>query len=121
MTNKRLEEENKAKLRECRRIWIENNRDKHREIQRVWRQRNPTSVAQTKQRQKPIRPAHSKLQYAINKGDIIRPSVCQICGETKPLSDIQGHHDDYSKPFSVVWMCRKCHATLHKLQKTGLH
>lgn len=51
--------------------------------------------------------AHKLLQYAVKKGYILR-GVCK-CGETKT----QGHHEDYSKPLEVVWVCHQCHAKLH--------
>jgi hypothetical protein len=54
--------------------------------------------------------ANSKLEYALEVGKIIRPSVCSRCGiECTP----QGHHFDYSKPLDVIWLCAKCHAAVH--------
>jgi len=35
---------------------------------------------------------------------------CQVCGS----EDSQKHHEDYSKPLDVVWLCRKHHLELHR-------
>ena len=52
--------------------------------------------------------ARSKLSSALRRGDIER-QPCVVCGN--PKSD--GHHDDYSKPLEVVWLCRKHHKQRH--------
>ena len=41
---------------------------------------------------------------------IMKPKYCSNCGEGGCL---HGHHDDYSKPLEVVWMCAICHKAFH--------
>lgn len=55
--------------------------------------------------------AHSVLGGAIRNKSIIRPKYCSICYLKKKVED---HHDDYSKPLDVVWMCSACHSQLHR-------
>jgi hypothetical protein len=53
--------------------------------------------------------AQNKLRYAIRVGKIKR-LPCSKCFETH---DVCGHHEDYSKPYDVIWLCRSCHGKLH--------
>jgi len=46
---------------------------------------------------------------AIRLGKIKRGN-CEVCGE----ENAQGHHEDYSKPLEVIWLCRRHHMNLHK-------
>lgn len=48
--------------------------------------------------------------------------ACKGCGNRKPLSEFyrvcgsrnaQAHHDDYSRPLDVTWLCPSCHAAEH--------
>ena len=51
-----------------------------------------------------------KITYlAIRKGTLVR-QPCEICDSDV---DIAAHHDDYSKPLEVRWLCRKCHHKWH--------
>ena len=50
-----------------------------------------------------------KVSRAIKSGKLKR-SDCEVCGR---LTNIQGHHEDYSKPLEVIWLCPPCHKKLH--------
>jgi hypothetical protein len=54
------------------------------------------------------RKAHTALNNAIRAGKIIK-RPCQVCGNPKS----EGHHEDYSKPLDVMWLCRKHHGEFH--------
>lgn len=55
-----------------------------------------------------------KLTKEIRAGRVIR-RPCEKCGEPKS----HGHHEDYSKPLDVVWLCplhhKERHAEINKL------
>lgn len=56
------------------------------------------------------RAAHKAVEYAVLRGDLMRPDRCQRC----PRADhIQAHHDDYSRPLDVMWLCPMCHRVRH--------
>jgi hypothetical protein len=58
----------------------------------------------------PNRMASRKLRDAIKCKKIFRPESCEKCGS---VDRIQGHHDDYSKPLEVKWVCHSCHMQIH--------
>lgn len=55
--------------------------------------------------------AHGILKYYINKGEMTRPSCCEICHGKQ--QKIIGHHEDYDKPLRVIWVCPSCHKLIH--------
>jgi hypothetical protein len=63
----------------------------------------------------PIRDrARYLVSYEIKCGRLIRPEVCSCCNaECKP----HGHHDNYTKPLDVTWLCEPCHKQWHKQNK----
>ena len=60
------------------------------------------------------RRAHLKVYRAVKSGRLVRPSACSQCGRSD--SAIHGHHDDYSRPLDVRWLCTWCHGELHAEQ-----
>jgi len=90
--------------KECHKDIIKRSRRKDPKSSRSnsirWRKNNPEKIK-----------AHGIFQNAVNRDDIIRPAICSGCGvKCRP----DGHHEDYSKPLEVTWLCRKCHAGLHQ-------
>lgn len=66
-----------------------------------WLERNPEKRA-----------AHIILGNAIRDGRAFK-LPCEVCGNVKS----EAHHDDYTKPLQVKWLCRKHHAEIHRKYK----
>lgn len=52
--------------------------------------------------------ARAAMHAALRFG-LIEKMPCEVCGATK----VDGHHDDYEKPFEVRWLCKRHHLELH--------
>jgi hypothetical protein len=57
----------------------------------------------------------SKLKVYRKRGKI-RRGPCEICGVRE---NVEAHHQDYSRPFFVVWLCRPHHVEIEALGVTG--
>ena len=73
-------------------------KEAQRRGQQKYRQLNPEKIK-----------AHHDVEYAIKKGKLIRPDHCESC---KKETFVESHHEDYSKPLDVEWLCIKCHTNL---------
>lgn len=58
------------------------------------------------------RHARAALQRAVMAGRLKRPDKCSCC--LLASNRIHGHHEDYSKPLDVVWLCPQCHSDVHR-------
>ena len=67
------------------------------EATRKWRQKNKLKQA-----------AHNAVARALKNG-ILNKSPCEVCSKKK----VESHHEDYSKPLEVVWLCSKHHSARH--------
>lgn len=56
--------------------------------------------------------AHKKVRKAIKSGTLI-PQPCEKCGAL----EVEGHHDDYSKPLEVRWLCVPHHNEHHVAER----
>lgn len=60
--------------------------------------------------------AHGKVAIEIRAGRLVRPDTCQWCGAG---GKIIAHHEDYSKPIDIKWICMSCN-TMHSNGQTIL-
>ena len=65
----------------------------------IWRARHPLKAA-----------AWAKVRLAKLRGDLV-PKPCEVCGTTE---GIHAHHDDYTQPLEVRWLCKPHHDEWHK-------
>lgn len=78
----------------------ESGKEAVRKHVKSWQERNPEKVK-----------AHTRVYDAIRRGKLIRPNTCKICSKfCKP----EAHHEDYSKPLEILWLCKNCHAEKHR-------
>lgn len=60
------------------------------------------------------RKAHNDVLLALYHGTL-KPAPCESCGATPT----QAHHDDYSRPLDVRWLCIPCHVAHHKSERAA--
>jgi hypothetical protein len=48
------------------------------------------------------------------KNKSIKKEACSICGDKKVVA----HHEDYSKPLDIIWLCHDHHNKLHRSRST---
>ena len=45
-----------------------------------------------------------------DRGELVPPETCEECGK---MVYLHAHHEDYSDPYNVKWVCRPCHRKIH--------
>lgn len=83
------------RLREFRK----RNPQKNREKNQIWRVQNPEKNR-----------AHKAVGYALVCGKLER----QPCGRCGTNRRVHAHHDDYSRPLDVMWLCPTHHRERHR-------
>jgi hypothetical protein len=106
-------------FRDCRDCWkkrVKANRlariDQYDAYERERAQRPARKAAAQrylKERRPPEkRRANIAVGNAIRDGRLLR-QPCEVCGAAKA----EAHHDDYTRPLDVRWLCRKHHLEHH--------
>lgn len=89
-------------------------RKRHQSAQQTFRERHPQYSTERSHREAEKWTARARVTKAIAAGQLTR-LPCEVCG----VANTQGHHDDYSKPLDVRWLCSTHHAEHHrKLRRT---
>lgn len=57
--------------------------------------------------------ARTAVQNAMTAGILTKPNVCSKCNDLVESHLLHAHHEDYSKPLDVRWLCITCHQVCH--------
>jgi len=95
---RKFRQENLNSVRESYRDCYKEKRDTKLKNMREYSIANPGKVL-----------ARSKVQIAIKNGSLKRLS-CEVCGNPRS----HAHHDDYSKPLDVRFLCARHHGEVHR-------
>ena len=98
----------------CERIRLDRilNPEKHseRDRKRFQKAERKKQISDSQRKRRNEHPeknrAYNAVARALRTGKISR-SPCEVCGE----KTVQAHHDDYSKPLKIRWLCFRCHRT----------
>lgn len=89
------------------------------EMERLRRQRSATISKSRNDRQKiwqsrnlEKRAAHILVGNAVRSGKL-RRQPCAACNAI----NTQAHHEDYSRPLDVIWLCAECHMRRHRMMR----
>ena len=63
-----------------------------------WKENNPKKYI-----------SHMALKQGIRFG-FVTVGRCEICGS----QEVDGHHEDYDRPYDVHWLCRAHHREIHR-------
>jgi hypothetical protein len=106
-------ESHKEQIYEKNKRYVDENREKQREWCRKagkkWREQHGPAYYREygkKEGEAERHAARARVYDALKRGLLARPDHCTFCGvKCKP----HAHHDDYSKPLEVIWLCSPCH------------
>lgn len=90
----------------------EKRRERNRLYCREKRQMLARYVSEWRKRNRQKANAHGRVNKAVKAGTLIK-MPCEKCGNLS----VHGHHDDYTKPLEVRWLCPKHHGELHRVYK----
>lgn len=108
-----------GKCKECTKLDVRTSRrkrvDYYREYDRTRYQENEDRrrasdrrAARCRRENRPMMKAHNAVARAIRSRGLER-KPCEVCGASKT----HAHHDNYSKPLDVRWLCPVHHAEAH--------
>lgn len=73
-------------------------------------QKRNEDVYRSQRRYPEKRAARLILNSYIKIGKVGKSNSCEMCLKK---SRVEGHHEDYSKPLEVKWLCKRCHTDIH--------
>lgn len=103
LIKKKFRLRNREKLNEESKAYYQKNIEKRRAAHRAYSKKSKEKLR--------TRTIGQNIAWAAIASKKISKEPCAICGERI----VEGHHNDYSKPLEITWLCRKHHAAWHRV------
>lgn len=100
ISSKRKTPESREKMLKAIKRWREENKERYLAQQVEYKKKNRHKIN-----------ARFRVTNAIRRGKMVRGTKCESCGIQE--GKMEAHHEDYSKPLEVKWMCFVCHRKKH--------
>ena len=109
------------RVRESQRRYVLSNQEKIASYLKEYKRTHTIHMTNYRKRYPEKRVAQRAVQWLVSSGKITKPTACPNCHMDTPSNLMHGHHEDYSKPLDVIWMCHACHRAHHNtLRKTRI-
>lgn len=96
---------NPDKVSSYRHYWECKNHEKRLAYRKGWWKRHGPEMIEYLNDHPEIKLARYAVRNAVRRGDLNR-KPCEVCGNPKS----QAHHEDYSRPLDVIWLCGPHHS-----------
>lgn len=103
---------NKCKM--CTRRDVRLNRRANRDYYNKYDTKRYKELQRWPERDAQKRRATAMVNIRVRRGTMIRPAQCVECQRSD--LPIEAHHDDYSRPLVVRWLCTSCHDNQHAME-----
>jgi ribosomal protein S27AE len=99
-----------------KRAKLAHRREHARRVLKEWRRRYPDKARRYRAENPEKYAAHTAVGNAIRDGLLQKRPTCEQCHRG---GRIEAHHDDYSKPLEVRWLCPPCHDEADKQRRAA--
>ena len=113
--HKQMSDRHLGKCKDCAKLDVRMNYEtRHDQYIAYEHKRRPRTKVQRKYVSEAELLLHKRANTAVQialRSQKLQKHPCETCGST---NRIHAHHDDYSKPLNVRWLCPKHHAEHHQ-------
>jgi hypothetical protein len=111
-----------SRCKPCKKVenrdWRRANPERVKATDKRWKKENAEQLERHVKRYRQRFPekvrARHKVRNAVRDGRLTKPDRCEDCGRSSSTRELHAHHDDYSKPMEVRWLCPSCHGKEHR-------
>ena len=104
-----------GKCKACTRYDVRQNRAAKRDYYNAYDRVRSKDAQRIAKMLAAVPPEVKKARVAVHNATArgrLKKMPCVLCGDPKS----EAHHDDYTKPLDVMWVCRKHHAVIHRAE-----